>query len=275
MEFELGKSYDQLRIGEKASFTKTITETDVYLFAGISGDFNPLHLNEEFAKLTPFKTRIAHGALPQSLIAPVLGMKLPGLGTVAIEVSCRFKAPTFFGDTVTATAEVVEKIKGKRWVRMGLTWTNQRGETLATGEAVVMPPPEEIYLLSGKKGKVDSSENQQEKEERKMAYTDVKEVFSKMPGVFNPGAAQGMDAVFQFEITGEGGGNWNVIIKDGTCEIKEGTHASPSVTLTMSAETWLGMVNKEVNGMQAFMSGQLKASGDIMLAQRIEQLFPV
>lgn len=108
-----------------------------------------------------------------------------------------------------------------------------------------------------------------------MAYTDVKEIFSKMPEVFNASAAQGMDAVFQFEINGEGGGNWSVIIKDGTCEIKEGTHESPSVTLTMSGETWIGMVNKEVNGMQAFMSGQLKASGDIMLAQRIEQLFPV
>ena len=142
MDFELGKSYDELQIGEEASFSKTITETDVYLFAGISGDFNPMHVNEEFAKLTPFKTRIAHGALPQSLIAPVLGMKLPGLGTVAVEINCRFKAPTFFGDTITASARVTEKIEEKRWVRMALTWTNQRGETIAEGEAVVIPPPQ-------------------------------------------------------------------------------------------------------------------------------------
>ena len=108
-----------------------------------------------------------------------------------------------------------------------------------------------------------------------MAFTDVKEVFGKMPEVFNPSAAQGMDSVFQYEITGDGGGNWSVIIKDGACQIQEGTHDSPSVTLTMSAETWLGIVNKQTNGMQAFMSGQLKASGDIMLAQRIEQLFPL
>lgn len=107
-----------------------------------------------------------------------------------------------------------------------------------------------------------------------MALTDVKEVFDKMPGVFNPSSAQGMDAVFQFEIAGDGGGNWSIIVKDGACQVQEGTHDSPTVTLTMSGETWLGMVNKEVNGMQAFMSGQLKASGDIMLAQRIEQLFP-
>ncbi|MBW2169714.1 MAG: SCP2 sterol-binding domain-containing protein [Deltaproteobacteria bacterium] len=108
-----------------------------------------------------------------------------------------------------------------------------------------------------------------------MALTDVKEIFTKMPEVFNPSAAQGLDAVFQFEITGDDGGNWSVIIKDGACQIQEATHESPTVTLTMSGETWLGMVNKEINGMQAFMNGQLKASGDIMLAQRIEQLFPL
>jgi len=113
------------------------------------------------------------------------------------------------------------------------------------------------------------------KRRRKMALTNVKEIFTKMPEVFNPSAAQGLDAVFQFEITGDDGGNWSVIIKDGTCQVQEGTHESPSVTLTMSGETWLGMVNKEINGIQAFMNGQLKASGDIMLAQRIEQLFPL
>lgn len=108
-----------------------------------------------------------------------------------------------------------------------------------------------------------------------MAFTDVKAVFDKMPEVFDANAAQGLNAVFQFDITGENGGNWSVIVKDGACEVKEGTHDAPAVTLTMSGETWLSMVNKQVNGMQAFMSGQLKAAGDIMLAQRIEQLFPL
>ena len=108
-----------------------------------------------------------------------------------------------------------------------------------------------------------------------MALANVQEVFNKMPEVFNADAAQGLNAVFQFEITGDDGGNWSVVIKDGACEIVDGTHDDPSVTLTMSAETWLGMVNKEINGMQAFMGGQLKAAGDIMLAQRVEQLFPL
>lgn len=140
MDFELGKTYDELEIGMAAAFTKTITETDVYIFAGISGDFNPMHVNEEFAKLTPFGTRIAHGALPQCLIAQVLGMKLPGLGTVALEINTRFRAPTHFGDTITARAEIKEKLEDKRWVRLTLLWTNQKGKTVAEGEALVIPP---------------------------------------------------------------------------------------------------------------------------------------
>ncbi len=139
-KFEMGYSYDELEIGMSASFTKTISETDVYLFAGISGDFNPMHMNEEFAKMTPFGTRIAHGALPQSLIAPVLGMKLPGLGTVIPEITVRFKRPTYFGDTITAIGEVVEKIEKKRWVRMELRWTNQKDELVAEGSCLAIPP---------------------------------------------------------------------------------------------------------------------------------------
>ena len=140
MRFESGKCYDEIKIGEEAAFSKTITETDVYLFAGISGDFNPLHVNEAYAATTPFKTRIAHGALPQGLIAPVLGMKLPGLGTILVEIRCRFKAPVFFGDTVTAKARVIEKMASKKWIKLALLWTNQREETVAEGEAVVIPP---------------------------------------------------------------------------------------------------------------------------------------
>lgn len=141
-EVKLGYTYDQLEVGMSASFSKTITETDVYLFAGISGDFNPVHMDEEFAKRTPFGTRIAHGALPGCLVAPVLGMKLPGLGTIAVEITTRFKAPTYFGDTITCTAEVAEMIEEKRWVRMEINWTNQQGVIVAVGSALVIPPPE-------------------------------------------------------------------------------------------------------------------------------------
>lgn len=106
-----------------------------------------------------------------------------------------------------------------------------------------------------------------------MAITNVKEVFDRVPQAFNADAAKGLDAVFQFDITGEGGGNWNVAVKSGTCEVQEGKAASPTVTLTMSSDTWLGMVNKQINGIQAFMSGKLKLNGDMLLAQRIPDLF--
>lgn len=140
MEQEIGKTYEELQVGDLATFSKTITEYDVYQFAGICGDFNPMHVNEVFARATPFKSRIAHGPLSLSLIAPVLGTRLPGLGTVALELSCRFKAPVYFNDTITAAAELVEKLPEKKWVRLKLTWRNQDRLTVAEGMALVMPP---------------------------------------------------------------------------------------------------------------------------------------
>ncbi|UOG60342.1 MaoC family dehydratase [Leptospira noguchii] len=138
--YKKGKSYEEIEIGEKASFTKTITETDIYLFAGISGDFNPLHVNEEYAKTTIFGTRIAHGGLAASLLAPVLGMKLPGLGTVALETVTKFRKPVYPGDTVTCAVEVKNKIEKMKMIQMKILWTNQKGETIGKGECKVLPP---------------------------------------------------------------------------------------------------------------------------------------
>ena len=140
MSYAKGKTFEEIEIGATDSFSKTISESDVYLFAGLSGDFNPMHVNEDYAKNTPFKTRIAHGPLTQSLIAPVLGTKLPGLGTIALEIRTRFRAPTYIGDTITATAKVSEKLPEKKWIRLVLSWTNQTGKLVAEGEVLVMPP---------------------------------------------------------------------------------------------------------------------------------------
>ncbi len=141
MTYSKGKTFLEIEIGDTASFTKTISETDVYLFAGISGDFNPLHVDEEYAKTTDFGKRIAHGGLPASLLAPVLGMKLPGLGTVALETTTKFRKPVFFGDTVTCSVVVIEKIDRLKAVRMKVTWTNQKKEVVCKGETLVIPPP--------------------------------------------------------------------------------------------------------------------------------------
>ncbi len=108
-----------------------------------------------------------------------------------------------------------------------------------------------------------------------MAYATVRETFEKMPAVFDATKAQGMNSVVQYNIEGSGGGSWLIELRDGKCRIDEGTHDSPNVTITMNAGTWLALVNNEINGMQAFMSGKLKASGDIMLAQKIPLIFPL
>ncbi|EQA45318.1 MaoC-like protein [Leptospira broomii serovar Hurstbridge str. 5399] len=138
--YEKGKTFDEISIGDSASFTKTITETDIYLFAGISGDFNPLHVDEEYAKTTSFGTRIAHGGLAASLLAPVLGMKLPGLGTIALETVTKFRKPVFPGDTITCKVEVKEKIARLKAVAMNIEWKNQKGEIIGKGECKVIPP---------------------------------------------------------------------------------------------------------------------------------------
>ncbi|MCC5816027.1 MAG: MaoC family dehydratase [Leptospira sp.] len=140
MNYKLGKTFDEIEIGEEASFTKTISESDIYLYAGISGDFNPLHVDEEYAKTTAFGTRIAHGGLAASLLAPVLGMKLPGLGTVALETITKFRKPVYPGDTITCKVEVVEKNEKMKIVSMKITWLNQRGEVVSKGSCKVVPP---------------------------------------------------------------------------------------------------------------------------------------
>ncbi len=131
----------RFKIGDKASTTKTITETDVYLFAGITGDLNPAHVNESWAKKTKFGGRIAHGMLTGGLISSVLGMQLPGPGTIYMKQDLRFTAPVRIGDTITAEAEVVEVIENKR-LRLKTTATNQDGVVVTEGEALVSPPRE-------------------------------------------------------------------------------------------------------------------------------------
>lgn len=124
--------------GQSASFTKTISEADVVLFAGISGDFNPLHINEEYARQSRFGRRIAHGVLSAGLISGVLGMQLPGPGAIYLKQDLRFLAPVFIGDTITATVKVLSYRDDKDVLTLQTECTNQRGEKVVTGEAVLM-----------------------------------------------------------------------------------------------------------------------------------------
>jgi putative sterol carrier protein len=103
----------------------------------------------------------------------------------------------------------------------------------------------------------------------------LKEIFAGMPGVFNRDAAAGLNVVIQYNIEGAEGGDWYVVIKDQTCTVSEGVHSSPTLTMKMADKDWIAMCKGELNGMTAFMTGKLKATGDLMLAQRLPMLFPL
>lgn len=131
-----------ISVGQKASFSKTISESDVYLFAGITGDLNPLHVNEAAARKMMFGKRIAHGMLTSSFISTVIASSLPGPGTIYMEQNSRFLAPVYLGDTITACVEVEELLpRGKARLRTQVF--NQDGKLVVDGTALVKLPKEE------------------------------------------------------------------------------------------------------------------------------------
>lgn len=129
-----------LAIGASASRTKTITEAEVTLFAEITGDTNPVHLDEAFAAQTIFKRRIAHGMLTAGLISAILGNDLPGPGSIYLSQTLQFKAPVYLGDTITATVEVVQYQERRRIATLRTFCTNQDGKLVLKGDAVVIAP---------------------------------------------------------------------------------------------------------------------------------------
>ena len=134
--------YENFNVGDKACHTKTVTEAEVGLFAEMSGDFNPLHMNEAFARNTQFGKRVVHGCFSSALISAVIGMKLPGPGALYVSQTSNFRKPVFLGDTLTATAEVVEKFTKKEgslnFLKLGTLVTNQSGVVVTEGEALVI-----------------------------------------------------------------------------------------------------------------------------------------
>ncbi len=134
-------AFSELKIGDTAEISKTISESDVYNFAGICGDFNPLHVNHEFAAKTPFKQRVAHGMLSASLISTVLGTTLPGKNTIYLDQTIKFCAPVFIGDTITARVEVIELIAAKNIAKLKTEAFNQSGNMVIEGQATVMKKP--------------------------------------------------------------------------------------------------------------------------------------
>lgn len=125
-----GITISEMKLGDSASFTKTVSEHDVYTYAGVSGDFNPAHVNEVEAQKGMFGKRIAHGMLSAGFISTVLGTQLPGPGTIYMGQELRFTKPVFFGDTITATVTVAELIPEKNRAILDTVCTNQNGEVV-------------------------------------------------------------------------------------------------------------------------------------------------
>lgn len=139
MELE-GKSIGELKVGDSAEWSRTVTEDHIKLFAEATGDFNPVHLVQAYAEKTFFKGRIAHGLLSLGYISTVLGNVLPGHGTIYLSQEVKFLAPVRIGDTLTARAEVMELISEKNRAKFRTVCFNQEGKIVLDGAAWVMPP---------------------------------------------------------------------------------------------------------------------------------------
>ena len=129
---------DELQVGQAAEMAKTVTEADIALFAAVTGDFNPVHVDAVAAAQSRFGERIAHGMLSAGFISAVIAMRLPGPGSIYLSQSLRFTKPVRIGDTVTTRVEVAEVMAPKRRLRLATVCRNQNGETVVEGEAVVM-----------------------------------------------------------------------------------------------------------------------------------------
>lgn len=135
-----GKAIHELAVGDSASTAKTISESDVYMYAGITGDFNPAHVDEQYATGTRFGERIAHGMLSAGLISAVIGTQLPGPGTIYMGQDLKFTAPVHIGDTITATIIVKEVDVERNRAVLETVCLNQNGKKVIDGVARVMVP---------------------------------------------------------------------------------------------------------------------------------------
>lgn len=134
-----GYKYEELFVGQSAVYARTVTEADILAFAGVTGDFNPVHVNEELAASTMFGGRIAHGMLSAGFISTVFGMKLPGPGAIYLSQSLKFKAPVKIGDTVTVRCTIKELTPEKRKAKFD-TVATVKGKIVLEGEADIMVP---------------------------------------------------------------------------------------------------------------------------------------
>ncbi|WP_236232833.1 MaoC family dehydratase [Pseudomonas tohonis] len=138
-------TYDALEVGQKASYAKTVEERDIQLFAALSGDRNPVHLDAEYAAGTIFKERIAHGMFSGALISAAIACELPGPGTIYLGQQLKFTRPVKLGDALTVELEILEKLPKNR-VRIATRVFNQNAEQVVDGEAEVLAPKQSLAI---------------------------------------------------------------------------------------------------------------------------------
>lgn len=138
------KTYDEIKIGGSASLSRELTRRDIQLFAAVTGDLNPAHLDEEYAKTDIFHQIVGHGMWTGSLFSALLGMYLPGAGTIYLQQSLKFLRPVKLGDTVTATVRAIKKDDAHKRITFETICVNQSGERVVEGEALVLAPTEKI-----------------------------------------------------------------------------------------------------------------------------------
>ena len=141
-----GLTYDDISLGQTASFSKQVEETDIQMFSAVSGDVNPVHLDEEFAAGTMFRERIAHGMLTGAVISAALAMELPGPGCIYLGQTLRFTRPVKIGDRITAHLEVTAKQDDKKIITLACEVSNQDGKVVASGEAQVLASREKLLI---------------------------------------------------------------------------------------------------------------------------------
>jgi acyl dehydratase len=141
-----GLTYDDISLGQTASFSKQVEETDIQMFSAVSGDVNPVHLDEKFAAGTMFKGRIAHGMLTGAVISAALAMELPGPGCIYLGQTLRFTRPVKIGDRITAYLEVTAKQDDKKIITLACEVSNQDGKAVASGEAQVLASRKRLLI---------------------------------------------------------------------------------------------------------------------------------
>ncbi|MBV1884944.1 MAG: MaoC family dehydratase N-terminal domain-containing protein [Gammaproteobacteria bacterium] len=146
MEYLSNFTFDELEVGQTAQFSETLEERHLILFAAVSGDVNPVHLDEEFAQGTQFKGRIAHGMWSASLISAAIATQMPGPGSIYLGQNLSFKRPVKLGDTLTVNLTINEKIDRKKQVVIDCIVKNQSGKVVLSGDARVVAPEEKVEL---------------------------------------------------------------------------------------------------------------------------------